>query len=153
MTATIARHGLGYNTYTAAFGHDTFTVSAAALAAGGHVSIAVALTSRGAASPTRSVLLFLTQKPATPTVAAGDDSGLPARVEWLGNFTKLGVGSWQNSKATATLCLGMDALSRWVPTGGAGSTSFTEGSYVVQKGEYVLRLADGTATAMLTVVA
>ena len=63
--------------------------------------------------------------------AAAQADILPTRGTWLGDFTKLSEGEWSEDvhevsteagvavswSAAAELSLGMDALSRWVPSG------------------------------------
>lgn len=59
-----------------------------------------------------------------------------------------------NTPGQATLTLGHEAVSRWIPAGeaaGEGAVSFTAGNYTVLKGTYTLRLTDGAATATLAV--
>ena len=138
----------GCPTTATSFGEQSYTISAHDLHNGGNLSISATVTVQGdtaTAKPLRSVLLFLSREASADAVG-----GLPPRIEWLGDFTKL--RSFDGGKATAHLMLGADALSRWVPTaGGAESKSFTAGSYLVQTGEYTLRLTDSTATAKLSV--
>ena len=55
-----------------------------------------------------------------------------------------------NTPGQATLTLGHEAVSRWIPAG-EGAVSFTAGNYTVLKGTYTLRLTDGAATATLAV--
>lgn len=131
---------------------------------------AAASEARGGTPPriARSVLLFLSKNtPETTTDGLGTRgvdtdaaSSLPARIEWLGDFTKLrsdsdpSASSSLNDAVTTTLLLEADVLSRWVPTkGGVTATSFVDGQYTVQPGKYTLRLTDSDTTATLTITA
>ena len=143
-------HGLSYNTYSTSLDKGVYTVSAADLQHGGNITVTATVTSSGsiAAVPIRSVLLFLSrpQRQANAGRTAAEAAGLPARIEWLGAFAKA-----RGATAAVKLVLSLDALARWVPTGGATSTSFVDGAYTVEPGNYVLRVTDSSTTATLTV--
>jgi beta-glucosidase-like glycosyl hydrolase len=141
-------HGQSLQKYSAAFNQSHYSVSAAALSAGGNVSVGITVSVADTISnmqAIRSVLLFV-----SGGEGAAPEAPLPRRQEWLGDFEKVRI-----SGGTATMALSLDreAVQRWIPTsGGASATSFIDGRYVVQKGGYILRLTDGVAIATLSVV-
>ena len=153
--AAYVQHGFGHGqslqTYTASFEKLEYSISAAALTAGGNISVGVSVgvtKSIAGMQAIRSVLLFVSGDRGATTHES--PQLLPHRQEWLGDFAKLRVFS--GATATVALSLDREAVQRWVPSGGASATSFTDGEYTVQKGVYTLRLTDGAGTARLNVV-
>ena len=116
-------HGKMLHTYSSSFDQQHYSISTALLDAGGSINVTITVTARDETATGRlsnmsrlySVLLFLNRTATSP-----DTTGLPQRVEWLGDFAKARdflQTSPAVGEATLTLSLGRDALSRWVPTG------------------------------------
>ena len=160
-------HGLSLHTYRASFSQQHYTISSAALAAGSNVTIGITVTAAANRSiagmqKIHSVLMFLSDDQGQ---GQGQGQGLPRRKMWLADFVKVrSFSGVTGTTASATLTLGQEAVSRWIPghgreherkrrhgQGTSTPESFTAGAYVVQKGNFTLTLTDGTSAATLTV--
>lgn len=129
-------HGLSYTTWAALLTSVTpQTISAAALAAGANVTIAVTLANTGTVAGSRVVMALLSR------VDAAAAEAWP--VEWLpqAGFTKAhGVAA--QAAVELQLTVGARDLSRWDATAHA---------FIVQRGAFNVTLRDGDTAALLTV--